>query len=108
LVYAAFGKGGKRIKKTALAFSIQDIKSKGGLPRARNTGDNGQLVPRYFNRNVLQVVLPGAGDFNSRSDQIDQPPESELDTLSFDYSITDTELYTLLYPTSQMPMFHGI
>ena len=56
------GIGGEGLDVAALPFGVDGIKGKGTLARARDAGDNYQLVPGDDHVNVLEVVLPSPLD----------------------------------------------
>ena len=56
------GIGSKGGKVFALGFAKDDIKNEGRFSGPRNTGNNNQLVFRYFQGNRPQVVLRSLAD----------------------------------------------
>ena len=54
--------GRQRLDVAALPLGVDRVERQRGLARARQAGDDDQRVPRERDRDVLQVVLAGAGD----------------------------------------------
>ncbi len=54
------GVGRERLDIPALAFGKNSIKCERRLARARKAGENDHFVARHFDRDVFQVVRPGA------------------------------------------------
>ncbi len=55
---------GQALQVPALAFCEQDVKGQRGLPRPGYAGHDDQLIAGNGDRDVLQVMLPGAADDN--------------------------------------------
>ncbi len=55
--------GGQRLDVAALPLGVDRVEGKARLPGAREPGDADQGIPREPDRDVLQVVLPGAVDY---------------------------------------------
>ncbi len=53
---------GKRLDVAPLPLGIDGIEGQGGLARAGEAGDDHQLVPGDFDRDVFEVVLPRTAD----------------------------------------------
>jgi hypothetical protein len=58
------GVGVERFEVAALALVEQDVEGDGGLARAGDAGDHGELSLRDLEGDVLQVVLAGVDDFD--------------------------------------------
>ena len=56
------GIGGKALDESALALGKQNIEGKGALARAGEAGDDNELVSRNVDIQILEIVVPGAGD----------------------------------------------
>src|SRR5512145_466935 len=56
--------GGKTLDVAALAFGVENIEGERGFARAADTGDDGQLIERNLDVEVLEIILPGAADVN--------------------------------------------
>ena len=56
------GVGGERLDVTALALGVDGVEGEGGLPGAAQPRDDDEAVARNLDRDVLEVVLTGAGD----------------------------------------------
>ena len=62
LVQELAGVRRQRLDVAALSFGEQRVEGERGLARARHAGDHDQSLARDLDRDVLQVVLPGAPD----------------------------------------------
>ena len=58
------GVGGKGFHIAPLPFGVDDVEGQGGLARTGGAADDHQLVPGDVQRDVLEIVLPGAVDMN--------------------------------------------
>ena len=56
------GVGGEALDVFALTFGVDGVKSETGFTGTAQAGDDDELVARQCEVNVLEVVLPGAGD----------------------------------------------
>jgi hypothetical protein len=56
------GVGGERLDVATLTLGIDGVKGQRGLPRARQPGDDDELLARQRDGQVLEVVLPGSRD----------------------------------------------
>jgi hypothetical protein len=54
--------GGEALDVAALALGVERVKGQRGFAGARRTGDDDQLLLGDFDSDLLEVVLPRAGD----------------------------------------------
>ena len=57
------GVGGHAVEEPPLALGEQDVEGEGGFAGAGQAGDDDELIARYLEVDVLQVVLAGAANF---------------------------------------------
>jgi hypothetical protein len=52
----------QRLDVAALSLGVERVERQAGLAGARESGDDDQSIARQRDRDVLQIVLPGAPD----------------------------------------------
>lgn len=56
--------GGQRLDIAALALGIDGVEGEAGLAGAGQAGDHDQLLARKLDIDALEIMLPGAFDFD--------------------------------------------
>lgn len=60
LVYKALGKSRHRRQQPPLSLRVEGVKCQGRLPRSGDPRDDDELIARQFDRDIAEIVFPGA------------------------------------------------
>ena len=69
------GVGGEALDVAALALGVDRVEGQRGFPRARDAGDDGELIARNGDIHVLEVVLAGTANVDEAGHRA--PPKGE-------------------------------